>query len=179
MSHSISVVCCENRQQTTGTRRVHQIVHAWACAATRDTLSSPDLQGERGRRCAAVYANTTPMVRRRSKRGLAARPVRGPAAGAGNIVETTRCNQAKAARLGTCSKLRQLAGSAAKRNPLQRLAHTCHVGGPVSRHGTPARSISRPRARRGRRAHLLSTSLTRYTSWKPNPGCVAEPTHAD
>src|SRR5207248_6430990 len=40
-----------------------------------------------------------------------------------------RLPQPKAARLGTCSKLRQLAGSAAKRNPLQRLARTCHVGG--------------------------------------------------
>jgi len=29
-----------------------------------------------------------------------------------------------------------------------RFRHTCHVEGPLSRHGTPARSISRPRARR-------------------------------
>src|SRR5580693_949319 len=30
-------LCCENRQQTAGTRRVHQIDHARARAGTRDT----------------------------------------------------------------------------------------------------------------------------------------------
>jgi hypothetical protein len=48
----------------------------------------------------------------------------------GNVMETTRCNQAKDARLRHCRNPRHLAGSAARPNPLKQFAHTCHAGGP-------------------------------------------------
>jgi hypothetical protein len=65
----LSVLCCENRQRTAGTRRVHQLGHARARAGTADTPSTSHLQEKRDRECPAVYASTaweTSMVRRGS-----------------------------------------------------------------------------------------------------------------
>ena len=54
----LSVLCCKNRQHSAGTRRVHQVGHARACADTQDTGGRLDLQEKLARECPAVYART-------------------------------------------------------------------------------------------------------------------------
>ena len=59
------VVCFDNRQQPTGTRRVQQVEHARARAGISDTPQGPHLQENRGRECPAVPASTAPEMSRR------------------------------------------------------------------------------------------------------------------